>query len=117
MAARAEVGRVGDDDLKARALEFGRGEAVMAGGEGHALAELDVRGTTDRQVGMRTAAWLAREAGAPPAAAKREVKTARKLRERFGLIDRAVMAGELSAHHAAAVVGLSNPRVEAALAD
>src|SRR4051812_98870 len=69
-----------DDDLCAAALALSGLQSLIAAGKAHVLAELDARGVTDREDGLATGSWLAREAGIPKGAARREVKVAGKLR-------------------------------------
>ena len=75
------------------------------------LAELDSRGFTDSEHGMRTGAWLARESATSNLGAKSRVRTANKLRIHFPKVAEALRDGLISYEHAAAITGVANPRI------
>ncbi|MCX6523343.1 MAG: DUF222 domain-containing protein, partial [Actinobacteria bacterium] len=81
------------------------------------LAELDARGFTDSEYGMRTGAWLARESATSNLGAKSRVRTANKLRMHFPKVAEALRDGLISYEHAAAITGAANPRISNQLAD
>ena len=67
---RTTTGQASDDELLGavrslaeRRRELDRVEAIV-------LGELEARGTTDRELGVRTAAWVARETAIPGTVAK-----------------------------------------------
>jgi len=79
-------------------------------------AGLDARGSTDREKGSPTGAWLADAAGIPKGVARRQVNVAKKLRV-LPLVDAALMDGRISAHHAGVLANASNRRVVNAVAE
>lgn len=79
------------------------------------LTTLDADGTTDARFGMRTASWLAREAGSARGPVAGRLRVGRALRSHFSQIDEAVREGRLSFDHAKALVDTSNPRTRDAL--
>ena len=81
------------------------------------LAELDSRGFTDSEHGMRTGAWLARESATSNPGAKSRVRTANKLRMHFPKVAEALRNGQISYEHAAAITSAANPRITNELAD
>ena len=81
------------------------------------LAELDSRGFTDSEHGMRTGAWLARESGLSNPGAKSRVRTANKLRMHFPKVAEALRNGQISYEHAAAITSAANPRITNQIAD
>jgi hypothetical protein len=83
----------------------------------HVLAELDSRGFTDSEHGMRTGAWLARESALSNPGAKSRVRTANKLRMQFPKVAEALRNGQISYDHAAAITSAANPRITDQLAD
>ncbi len=83
----------------------------------HVLAELDARGFTDSTHGMRTAAWLAREASLSNTNTKNRVRTANKLQKHFPKISEALTNGDISYEHAKDIINATNPRIINQLAD
>ncbi|MEI7887095.1 MAG: DUF222 domain-containing protein, partial [Actinomycetes bacterium] len=81
------------------------------------LAELDSRGFTDSEHGMRTGAWLARETATSNPGAKNRVRTANKLRMHFPKVTEALRNGQISYEHASAITSAANPRITNQLAD
>ena len=69
-----------DDELCSAAVTLAELSSSVTTGLRHVLAELDARGVTDREDGLATGSWLAREAKVPKGWARREVNVARKLR-------------------------------------
>ena len=61
-AAGDDPSLVSDDELLASVLEWQSVQSAVDVAEARALAELQVRGLTDRQHGLKTAQWVAAEA-------------------------------------------------------
>ena len=74
------------------------------------VAELDRRGVCERDYGMTTSGWLAREADLPHAACRAQLTTAATLTH-LPVITGAVADGTISFEHAKVVAGVCNPRV------
>jgi hypothetical protein len=113
--ADADAQAASDEDLCSAAVALTRLESDIAVAKAHVLAELDARNTTDREFGLTTGNWLAREAGTPKGVARREVRVARKLRV-LGEVDAALVEGRIKMHHAGALADACNPRVADAIA-
>ncbi len=75
------------------------------------LAELEARAACDREYGLTTGGWLAREAHLPFAVSKARVTVAAKLRTHFGEVLDALTAGTISWEHARVIVEVANPRI------
>jgi hypothetical protein len=90
---------------------------LVAVAQARVLAELDVRGTCDRDHGLVTGSWLAREANLPVGACRSQVRTARTLRAHLPETVAAVTDGRLSVEHARVLAGVCNPRVVDRLAE
>lgn len=84
--------------------------SFVACAQAHVLAELDVRGATDRVHGMRTVAWAASTTGTNRGPIHSLLHVGRALRSPFDTIDEAVTAGTLQFDHAKALVDVTNPR-------
>lgn len=97
-----------------RALEELR--RLVDAAEAHLLAELDARGVCDRELGLSTGGWLAREAMLPPALARARVQVGVALRSRFEGVDAALIEGRVSWEHARVLTRAANPRVAEQLA-
>ncbi len=106
--AQADVSSVFDDDLGAVALE--RAVSLLEAAKAHVGAELEARQSCDREHGLRTGAWVAREAGTAPAATRLRVRVRVVVRQ-WPVIDAAWAAGALSWEHVRVLVCASNPRV------
>jgi hypothetical protein len=61
-AAGDDAAFASDDELLAAAVEYQAARTALDAGEAHVLAELRVRGVTDRCFGLRTAKWVAGQA-------------------------------------------------------
>jgi hypothetical protein len=109
------IGEMSDEDLHESALVLSRLISHAEAERALLLAELDRRGACEAEVGLTAASWLAREAGLPRAAARRELETGRVLRD-LPVITEAVAAGDLSTAHARVLAGAMNPRVADAVA-
>jgi hypothetical protein len=84
---------------------------------GPCLAELHTRGVTDRDHGLRTGPWLARETHLPIPAASARVKAAVVLSTWFPHVLAALAAGRISWDHATVIARAANPRIAAQLAE
>ena len=77
----------------------------------HLLAELDSRGSTDSEDGMRTGPWLAHLAKLPIGPTKARVRVATKLRATLPQADTALAEGLISYEHAKVLAEACNPRI------
>jgi hypothetical protein len=113
----ADVAVLDDDQLLwlTSQLESCRQQVGLA--VAHGLAELDVRGTTDSQLGRRTGNWLAETSRQAAGACRTRVRVATKLAAWFPLIDQALGSGALSWSHAEALCRVANPRIIDTLAE
>jgi hypothetical protein len=80
------------------------------------LAELDARGTCDRDFGLSTSGWLAKEAALPHGGARARVNVAKKLRRSLTGTAEALDRGDISWEQARVIADAANPRIEADLA-
>ncbi|MGZ4710276.1 MAG: hypothetical protein ACXWBN_16195, partial [Acidimicrobiales bacterium] len=110
-AVSEDVAGLSDDELLAAAVGW---EAVRSGveaAEARVLAELRVRGVTDRRFGLRTGPWVAAEARSDRREVNRRIRLGLHLR-RLSLVSDAVAAGAISADHAKVLAeAAANPRV------
>ena len=116
MAAGFDARTASDDELFTAAVVLTKLESLVAGVKGRVLAELDARGSCDREKGSPTGAWLADAAGIPKRVARRQVKVARKLRA-LPLVDEAVLDGRITMHHAEVLASACNRRVADVVAE
>ncbi len=105
------------DELCLAVTQIERTRRFLDAASVQVLAELDSRGFTDSEHGMRTGAWLARESATSNLGAKSRVRTANKLRMHFPKVAEALRDGLISYEHAAAITGAANPRITNQLAD
>jgi hypothetical protein len=101
----------GDADLVERVAAIERQRTRLDAEEAAVLAELEMRGTCDRDFGLKTAGWLAREATLPGSVARARVRVAVKLRRWFPQVAEALRAGRISWDHARVIVEMANPRI------
>ena len=78
------------------------------------LAELEVRGSCDREFGSSTVAWVAHTTRADRGTVAARVKTGVKLRQ-FDEVDGALSHGRVGFEHARVFARMANPRIEADL--
>ncbi len=114
-AAGDDVSLAGDTELLTRVQGYAAARAALDAAELHDLAELEVRGTCDREFGSNTATWVAQATGADRRSVAARVATGVKLRV-FDCFDDALSDGRLSFDHARAFARAANPRIEAELA-
>jgi hypothetical protein len=105
-----------DTDLCAAAVALSRLSSLVAAGQAAVLAELDARGVCDREFGLTTASWLAREATLPSGVARQQVNTAAKLRTDLPETHDALTAGRITSHHARVLAQACTPRIAEGLA-
>ena len=105
-----------DTELLDAAVGLSRLISSAQAAQAHVLAELDVRGTTDRDHGMKTTSWVARESGAARAPLTARLRVGRSLRHHFDRIDDALCDGRLGFDHAKALCDADNPRITDVLA-
>src|SRR3954468_181341 len=89
-----------DGELLAAVSAVVEARSLLDAALGHLLAELDVRGTTEDQLGLVTGVWFAREAGMATSAGHDRVRVARVLHDRLDEVDAALVDGRLSWDHA-----------------
>lgn len=106
-----DVRGCGDAELTDVAVALSALADAVAVTRAGVLAELDVRGVTDRDHGMKTVSWVARQSGGARGPVRRDLRTGRSLRYDFTLIDAAVRDGRLTFDHARALYNVDNPRV------
>jgi hypothetical protein len=113
--AGADPGVGSDDELCDAAVGLARHVSRALAGLAHLLAELDTRGVTDREYGLKAGSWLAREANVPTGVARSQLKIGVALR-RLVEVDDAVIDGRLSVYHAKVLADVCNPRIADAVA-
>ena len=100
-----------DTDLVDTVKNVRHARALLDATEAHAVARLDQRGVTDRDYGLATGTWLAREQLIPPVAARNRVKVAKKLVTLTAVND-ALIEGLISWEHVRVIAAaVANPRV------
>ena len=108
-AAGDDPSLVSDEELLAAVVEWQSVRSAVDVAEARALAELQVRGLTDRQHGLKTAQWVAAEAKVDRGGVSRRMRLGMRLR-RLPSVEAAVASGELSADHAAVLAdAVANP--------
>lgn len=100
-----------DDALLSAALQMERARRALDAASTRILGELDARGTTDFEVGMRTPRWLAHHAGTAGSTASARVKVGRALRGPLADVAPLLDRGEISFDHAKALADACNPRI------
>jgi len=75
------------------------------------VGELEARGTTFSECGLRTSSWLGAEHGLPRPVATRVTAVARAARSTLDQLVPAVGDGRITLHHAAVLTRLATPRV------
>jgi hypothetical protein len=105
-----------DADLEEAAVGLAALRSFVEVTEAHVLTELDARGATDRNHGMRTAAWAAAATGGARGPIVGRMKVGRSLRNHFDRVDEAVSDGRLSFDHAKTLSDVDNPRITDILA-
>ncbi len=110
-AAAADPSLAADDELLVAVVEVQSARSALEVAEGRLLAELQVRGTTERCFGLKTAGWVAAQAKVDRRAVARRLRTARWVRRLDAVID-AVADGSITGDHAAVLAEqAANPRV------
>jgi hypothetical protein len=98
-----------DADLEEAAVGLAALRSFVEVTEAHVLTELDARGATDRNHGMRTASWAAAATGGARGPIVGRMKVGRSLRNHFDRVDEAVSDGRLSFDHAKTLSDVDNP--------
>ncbi len=111
-AAGDDLALASDDELLAAATSMARARAAFDAAELHLLGELDARGVTDRDFGLKTASWVAHVTHGDRRVVACRLGVARKLRHCLGQVDHALSRGELSFEHVRAMSYAANPRIE-----
>ena len=115
--AAAPVGEMSDGELMGVATDLQRCRSLLAVSEAHVSTELENRGCTIADHGLRTAQFLAVEPQQPRSECRRRVRVAKVLKVWFPLIDEAICDGRLSWEHAELLVAVSNSRIRSGLAE
>ncbi len=114
--AGAEVSFSTDDELCDAAVGLTMALRALESTRLHVVAELDARGATDRDAGLRTGAWLAATTREPQGSCRATVRMARQCRTLLPEVDEALAEGRISTDHARAIVAAANPRIATELA-
>ena len=110
-AAHAPLDAVDDEVLSARAVTLEAARRKLDAAFARTIAELDTRGVCDRDHGLQTGTWLAREANEPIGPSRRRARMARRLRDDFPVLDTALADGKIGWAHIEVIVGVANPRI------
>jgi hypothetical protein len=110
-AVRVDAELASDDDLLESVGGLARARGLLDAVEAHVLAELDSREFCDREFGLATGTWLARETGVPMAVGHQRVKVASTLRSHLDEVDDALVDGRVSWEHARVLARACQPRV------
>lgn len=111
-AASADMTALADHDLLQTASRLEDARRVLDAASARVLAELDTRGTTDHDRGLRTATWLAATARLAPSVARARVRLATELRARLPEVVDAWTDGVLGEQHARLLANAAgNPRI------
>ncbi len=113
----SDIAALTDDDVLAELRELVVVRRAVDSREARLLAEADARGLCDREFGLTTSHWHAREAGLPVEAARSRVKVATKLRRLLPATDTALASGEISWDQARVISDAANPRIERQIGD
>ena len=108
---RFDAAAVSDGELLAAAVALEAQRTAMDALEVAVLAELDRRGVCDREHGLTTGAWLARETRLPPGVARQRVKVATTLTVGLPEVAAALAAGQIGWDHARVLAGAAIPRL------
>ncbi|MBI2706428.1 MAG: DUF222 domain-containing protein, partial [Actinobacteria bacterium] len=114
--AGLHAGAGSDDDLCAAAVAIEAVRSLLDAGQAKVLAELHGRGVCDREFGLATSSWLAREASLPGHLARSQVRVARKLAELLPEVAAALQGGRIGWQHAKTLADACNERVADAVA-
>src|SRR4051794_12034623 len=97
-----------EDGLLELAVTLERFSSNLNVARAHVYAELDATGTCFDRHGLKPAGWIAREANSSSAGVRHALKVGRALRNALRDVDDAVIAGDVSFDHAAAIVAAGN---------
>jgi hypothetical protein len=114
---RSDVAELADDQVLSQLRELVVVRRAVDSREARLLAEADARGLCDREFGLTTAHWHAREAGLSIEAARSRIKVANKLRRLLPATDAAMSSGDISWDQARVIADAANPRIEKEIAD
>jgi hypothetical protein len=113
----SDVAELTDDAVLSGLRELVAVRRAVDSREARLLAEADARGLCDRQFGLTTTHWHAREGGLSIDAARSRVKVATKLRRLLPATDAALASGDISWDQARVIADAANPRIEEQIAD
>ncbi len=109
--ACVEVALWSDDELCGAVVDVAAARAALDAHEAHVLAELEQRGTCDREFGLSTTSWVMHHTGMPRATVAARVKTATRLRI-LPEADTALGEGRIGFDHARALgEAVANSRI------
>jgi hypothetical protein len=115
-AAGTDASLLSDAELCDAALALEEQRRLTDAAQGHVLAELERRAVCERDHGLSTGGWLAREALLPSGVARARVKVGVALSDRFAQIDEALVEGRISWEHARVIERAANRRIADLLA-
>ena len=115
--AGLDVGVGSDDDLCTAAVEIERVRGLLDAAQGSVLAELDARGVCDRDHGLRTNTWLARQCGLARGTATARLRVGQTLRAHLPATAARLASGDISWDHARVMADAINPRIEQEFAE
>jgi len=100
-----------DSDVLAGVRCLERARNLLDSAEGALLAELEARGTTDTQFGLRTSGWVAKRCGGQRGRVTARIQVGLKLRETLRDTEAALAAGHITWDHARVLCDAANPRI------
>ncbi len=100
-----------DTELMDAALALESARRTIDAASIRLLGELDVRGGTDAECGMRTPRWLAHHAELPASTTSSRVRTARTLRAQLPQVADELDAGRITFEHARVLADAWSPRI------
>ena len=110
-AASADVSLVSDGELCDAIPSIAEARAALDAFEAHVLAEVDVRGTCDREFGLATLWWVTAQTRAPRPVVAARLRMGVKLRQ-LDVVDEALAEGRITVEHARVLVeAAANPRI------
>ncbi len=104
-----------EDELMRAAGCMERARSTLEIGSAHMAVDLDLRGSTLANHGLRTDQFLANSPSQDRQDCRIRIRTAKGLRRDFPLIDEAIVQGRLSWSHGVTLVSVSNRRIVADL--
>lgn len=116
-AATADLDSVTDGELCQAALEIERMRRYLDAVSLQVLAEVDGRGSTDIEYGLRTGSWISHEARLPRGSSRSRVRAAAKVRSSLPDFWSAMAQGLLGFDHIRVIDSVANHRIISQLAE